>query len=108
MRIKSELLWGESIRNRNRVFDLLQAAKLPFGYYLLLCTENYELEIIPAGMQNNRYQNKKACLVFGIAYGKNEAQNMISDLLCRVFVKKQYASVKELCREIIEEPICSD
>ena len=106
MRIKSELLWGESIRDKSKIYDLLQAGKLPPGYYLLLCTEEEKIEFIPAKMQTNRYYASRECVVFGIAHGRNEAQNMICSILTDVYVNHVYASAEEFAREVLGEPIC--
>ena len=106
MRIKSELLWGESIRDKSKVYDLLQAEKLHFGYYLLLCTKEGRLEFIPAGMQSNRYHMSRDCVVFGIAHGKKEAQGMICNILTHISVEPTYESVSDYVREVLGEPIC--
>ena len=106
MRIKSELLWGESIRDKSKIYDLLQAGKLPSGYFLLLCTEGGQIEFIPANMQNNQYHISRECIVFGIAHGKKEAYSMITNIMNQIFVEHRYASVKEFAREVLGEPIC--
>ncbi len=106
MRIKSELLWGESIRDKSKVYDLLQTEKLPFGYYLLLCTDKGDLEFIPARMQNNRYYISDEYLVFGIAYGKNEACNIIADIVSLIYNGNTYESVKNYVREVLVAEPC--
>lgn len=106
MRIKSELLWGESIQDKSRLYDLLPAGKLPYGYYLLLCDTAGQLEIISAAMQHNRYILSKDCVVFGIAHGKQEAYAMVADIINDVYVTHKYASVKAFAGEVLGEPIC--
>lgn len=106
MRIKSELIWGESIENKDKLFDLLHAGKLPFGYYLLLGTEEGRLEIAPASMQNNRYYLSKECVIFGVARGKREAKEMICDILEAVYVTHTYPSVEGYVGEILGDKLC--
>lgn len=106
MHIKSELLWGESIQNKSKLYDLLQAGKLPFGYHLLLCTKGGQLEIVPAGMQLNDYCLSRECIVFGIARGRKEAYSMVGDIMNQIFVDHKYASVKDFAGEVLGEPIC--
>lgn len=106
MRIKSELLWGESIQDKSKIHDLLHAGKLPSGYYLLLCTKTGGIEFIPARMQSNRYFVSKECVVFGIAHGKKEAQEMICKIMADIFVNHVYASIEEFAGEVLGEPIC--
>ncbi len=106
MRIKSELLWGEGIRDKSKIYDLLQAGKLPSGYYLLLCTEEGQMEFIPAKMQTNRYHVSRESVVFGIARSKTEAQDMICSIISDIYVNHVYASVEEFAGEVLGEPIC--
>lgn len=106
MRIKSELLWGESIRDKSKVYDLLQSGKLPFGYYLLLCNSKGDLEFAPARMQSNRYYISDDFLVFGIAHGKNEACNMIADIVSNVYSGNTHESVRNYVREILVTEPC--
>ncbi len=106
MRIKSELLWGESIRDKSKLYDLLQAGKLPSGYFLLLCTAEGQLEFIPAGMQTNKYHISRECSVFGIAHGKKEAYSMITDIMSLIYLEHKYESVQAYVREVLGEPIC--
>lgn len=105
MHIKSELLWGDSIRDRGRLYDLLQEKKLPSGYYLLLAVGD-KLEFIPARMQENRYILSRDCLVFGMAHGKKEACEMICRIMTRIYVEHIYESVADFIREITEEAVC--
>ena len=106
MRIKSELLWGENIRNKSKIYDLLQAGKLPLGYYLLLCTEDGQLEIISSKMYTNKYYLSKEGVVFGIAHGKNEIYAMIEDIVNQIYVENRYVSVKAFAGEVLGKPIC--
>lgn len=106
MRIKSELLWGDSIRNPVKIYDLLLSGKLPYGFYLLLCTVDGRLEFIPAWMQNNRYLVSRDCMVFGIAQGKKEAYEMICHILRQIYVDHTYDSVSEYVKMIMEEAVC--
>ena len=106
MRIKSELLWGESIRDKSKIYDLLQSGKLPFGYYLLLCTKEGKIEFIPANMQSNRYYVSRECVVFGIAHGRKEAQDMICSIVSDIYVNHVHASLEEFAGEVFGEPIC--
>lgn len=106
MRIKSELLWGESIRNKSKVYDLLQTGKLPFGYYLLLCTGKGDLELAPAKMQSNRYYISDEYIVFGVSYGKKEAYDMIADILSQIYVAHTYESVHAFAREVLGAELC--
>ena len=106
MRIKSELLWGESIRDKSKIYDLLLTEKLPSGYFLLLCTEGGQLEIVSAKMQFNKYYLSRECLVFGIAHGKKEAYSMIEDIMHQIFIEHKYESVKEFAGEVLGEPLC--
>ena len=106
MRIKSELLWGDSIRNPVKIYDLLLNGKLPYGFYLLLCTAEGRLEFIPAWMQNNRYILSCDCMVFGIAQGKKEAFEMICHILRQIYVDHTYESVSEYVETIMEEAVC--
>ena len=106
MRIKSELLWGESIRDKSKVYDLLQTKKLPLGYYLLLYTKEGRLELIPSVMQSNRYHISRDCVVFGIAHGKKEAQGMICKILTEIYANHTYDSVSDYVREVLGEPVC--
>ena len=106
MRIKSELLWGESIRDKSKVYDLLQAGKLPFGYYLLLCTGTGDLEFVPAKMQSNRYYISDNYVVFGVAFGKKEAYSMIADILTKIYADHTYESVHAYAREVLGTEPC--
>lgn len=106
MRIKSELLWGDSIRDQSKLYDLLLNGKLPYGYYLLLCTAEGKLEFIPAKMQQNRYFESRDCTVFGVAHGKKEVQNMICDIMSQIYVEHAYDSVADFAREVLGEPAC--
>ena len=106
MRIKSELLWGESIRDKSKLYDLLQTGKLPFGYYLLLCTREGRIEILSSGMMNNKYILHEESMVFGIAHGKKEAFSMIESIMNQIFVENNYTSVKAYAGEVLGEPIC--
>lgn len=104
MRIKSELIWGESIRDRSKLYDLLLNGKLPAGYFLLLCTAQGGIEFVPAQMQSNRYFETRDYTVFGIAHGKKEAQNMLCDIISQVYVSQQYGSVADFAREVLGAP----
>ena len=106
MRIKSELLWGESIRNKRKINDLLHAGRLPVGYYLLLCTKEGGLEFTPAIMQSNRYYVSDSYTVLGIAHGKNEAYEMIKDIVSYVYTSTNYESVNSYVREVLVTEIC--
>lgn len=106
MRIKSELLWGESIRDKSKIYDLLQAGELPSGYFLLICVEGGQLEIVPAKMQKNRYYLSKECLVYGIARSRKEAYFMITSIINDIFVEHKYASLQEFAGEVLGEPTC--
>lgn len=106
MHIKSELLWGESIRDKSKLYDLLHAGKLPSGYYLLLCTSEGRLEFAPAKMQSNRYFKSRDCIIFGIAHGKSEATDMICNILSQIYVEHIYESVAEFAGEVLGEPVC--
>ena len=106
MRIKSELLWGESIQDKSKRYDLLHAGELPSGYYLLLCTREGRLEYIPAKMQSNRYFNSRDCVIFGVAHGKNEATNMICKILSQIYAEHIYQSVADFAGEVLGEPVC--
>jgi hypothetical protein len=106
MRIKSELLWGDSIRNPVKIYDLLLNGKLPYGYYLLLCTADKRLEFVPSWMQNNKYLLSRECMVFGIARGKKEAYEMICHILRQIYVEHTYDSVSEYVGKILEEAVC--
>ena len=106
MRIKSELLCGDSIRDQSKIYDLLQNGKLPYGYYLLLGTAEGRLEFIPSNMQHNRYFVSRDCFVFGIAHGKREAYDMISHILTQIYAEHAYDSVADFLREVSGESIC--
>lgn len=106
MRIKSKLLYGKSIRDKSKVYDLLQSGKLPFGYYLLLCTKEGNLEFAPAWMQSNRYYLSDHFIVFGITYGKKEACNMIADIVSRVYTDQKYTSLKSYVKEVLGAEPC--
>ncbi len=106
MCIKSELLWGESIRDKSKIYDLLQAGKLPSGYFLLLCTEEGQLEIVSAKMHINKYYLSRECFVFGIARGKKEAYSMIENIMHQIFVEQKYESVEAFAGEVLGEPVC--
>lgn len=103
MRIRSELLWGSNIREQERTYELLQEGKLPFGYYLLLATSDGRLEFTLAKMQNNRYFASKDSLIFGIAYTRQEALEMICDILEQIYIEHRYASVAEYVAMLLEE-----
>ena len=106
MRIKSELIWGDSIREPSKIYDLLQNGKLPNGYYLLLGTADGRMEFIPAKMQHNRYFESRDCTVFGIARGKREAYDMVSHILTQIYVEHAYDSVTDFVREVAGESVC--
>ena len=106
MRIKSELVWGDSIRDRGKLYDLLLSGKLPHGYYLLLCTAERKLEFIPAKMQSNRYFISRDCTVFGIAHGKKEACEMICHIMEQIYVEHTYDSVSDYIREVLGGMVC--
>ena len=105
MRIKSELLWGDSIRNPVKIYDLLLSGKLPYGFYLLLCSADKRLELVPAWMQNNKYLLSRDYIVFGIAQGKKEAYEMICHILRQIYVEHNYDSVSEYVERIWEEAV---
>lgn len=105
MRIKSELLWGESIQDKSRIYDLLHTEKLPLGYFLLICTERRKLEIIPAFMQCSRCYTTEDALIFGVANGKAEAYSMIADIINQIYAEHRYASVEEYAGEVLGKPI---
>ena len=106
MRIKSELLWGESIRDKSKIYDLLQAGELPSGYFMLVCTKGGQIEIVPAKMQSSKYYLSKECLVFGIARGRKESYSMITSIVNDIFVDMKYESIKDFAGEVLGEPIC--
>lgn len=106
MHIKSELLWGDNIRNQGEIYDLLLNGKLPNGYYLLLYTADRRLEFIPALMQNNKYFVSRDCTVFGIARGKKEAYEMICHILRQIYVEHTYDSVSDYIGEALGEAVC--
>ena len=106
MRIKSELIWGESIRDRSKIQDLLQNGKLPYGYYLLLATAEGRLEFVPAHMQHNRYFVSRDCQVFGITHGKREAYDVICHIMTQIYIEHAYDSVADFIREIAGETVC--
>ena len=106
MRIKSELLWGESIRDKRKVFDLLQKGKLPLGYYLLLCTNEGEIECIPSFMQNNKAFTNDIYTVFGIALSKEEAYEMIREIVSYVYSSTLYSDLKGYVREVLVTEVC--
>lgn len=106
MFIKSELIWGESISNKTELYDLLQAGKLPFGFYLLVCTEQGKLEMMPASMQNNRFISSKDSVIFGVAKNKNEAKKMICDIITQVYTEHVYSSVEAYVKEILGDKTC--
>ncbi len=106
MRIKSELLWGASIRNKSKIYDLLQAGKLPSGYFLLLCTPDRKMEFIPSKMQSNRYYMSKECTVFGIARGRREAEEMVCSILTDIYTKYTYSSMDDFVGKVLGESIC--
>lgn len=106
MCIKSELLWGESIRNKRKVYDLLQKGKLPIGYYLLLCTKEGQLEFVPSFMQNNTCFKNDLYTVFGIAQGKEEAYEMIRDIVSYVYSSTSYENIKSYVREVLVAEPC--
>lgn len=106
MRIKSELLWGDSIQDKSGIYDLLRAGKLPLGYYLLVCSEEGQLEFIPWFMQTSRYYQSGHSMVFGIAHGKDEAYLMVERIISDIYVEHKYESVQAFAREVFGEPIC--
>ena len=106
MRIKSELIWGDSIREPSKIYDLLKNGKLPYGYYLLLGTADGRMEFISAKMQHNRYFESRDCIVFGVAHGKREAYDMICHILIQIYVEHAYDSVTHFVREVAGDPVC--
>lgn len=106
MRIKSELIWGESIREPSKIYDLLVSGKLPYGYYLLLGTADGRIEFISAKMQHNRYFESRDCTVFGIAHGKKEAYDMVRHILTQIYVEHVYESVTDFVREVAGDTVC--
>lgn len=106
MHIKSELLWGDNIRNQGEIYDLLLNGKLPNAYYLLLYTADRHLEFIPARMQSNKYFVSRDCTVFGVARGKKEACEMICHILRQIYVEHTYDSVSDYIREVLGGMVC--
>ena len=106
MLYKSELILGDSIRDKTALYDLLQAGKLPFGYYLLVCTPKGTLEMMPYFMRKNRYIVEEESVVFGVAGSKYEANKMICDILTKIYVEKKYCSVEAFVKEILGNEIC--
>lgn len=103
MQIRSELLWGKRISEREKTYELLQNGTLPFGYYLLLATSDGRLEFTMAKMQNNRYFASKDSLIFGVAYTRQEALEMICDILKQIYVEHAYTSVAEYVAMLLGE-----
>lgn len=103
MQIRSELLWGKRISEREKTYELLQNGTLPFGYYLLLATSAGRLEFTMAKMQNNRYFASKDSLIFGVAYTRQEALEMICDILKQIYVEHAYTSVAEYVAMLLGE-----
>jgi len=106
MRIKAELLWGDSIQDKRKLYDLLQAGELPSGYYVLLLTSEGKLEFIPSRMMKNRYFQTRDCVVFGLARDKKEATEMICDILTQIYAEHMYESVAHYAGEVLGEPVC--
>ncbi len=106
MRFKSELIWGDSIRDRSKIYDLLRDGKLPYGYHLLLGTAEGRMEIISAKMQHNRYFESRDCIVFGVAHSKKEAYDMVSHILTQIYVEHTHDSVADFIKEVSEEALC--
>lgn len=105
MLVKSELLLGESIRDKSELYDLLKSGKLPLRFYLL-CAQKGTLEIVPASMQNNKYVLSDESVVFGIAGSKREAKMMICDIITQVYTEHKYSSVDAYVKEILDDAIC--
>lgn len=103
MQIKSELLWGKHIRKQKEAYELLKNGKLPFGYYLLLATSDGRLEFAPSCMQKNRYFTSDESLIFGVAYQKQEAYEMICDILKQIYVDHVYKSVADYVNMLWED-----
>ncbi len=106
MLIKSDLLLSESISDKTGLYDLLKVGKLPFRYYLLLCTENGTLEIIPALMQKSNHLISDKSVVFGLAGSKSEAEKMICDIISKVYTEHVYSSVEAFVKEILGDTVC--
>ncbi len=101
MRIKSKLLFGEDIKDQERVYDLVCQGKLPFGYYLLLCDASGELEYIPAFMQSSRYYASDRFQIIGVARHRLEADWMIADMVKQVYAEGVYPTLRDYVREVL-------
>lgn len=102
MRINPVLLWGDHIENKSELKNLLYAEKLPYGYYVLLYTEDGRLEFIPSIMLYNTYQKAKNSSIIGIARSKHGAERLTGSIMSRIYLTHEYDSLKEYAREVLD------
>ena len=98
MRICKKLYYGESAKKQNK--ELLKNIKRKnwqFGVYVIALSENENnlLDVYETVWFEQKFYGKKKIEVVGIAFGREEAMNLVKDIIDEVYKRTGGFNVRE-------------